>query len=163
MFCAEALKTLILLLWKLGFMIHWGKVIDPTTSETLGIELDSNSMTLRLSEEKLLLLRQELQSSLCRNRFTIRQLQLLAGRLSWAAGVVKGGRVFLRRIFNTIRILRHSTHHVRISAEVRKDLLWWSRFIDAFNGRSTCLDQWPIECVFTDASNEGAGGSFCRD
>ena len=162
--CAEALKTLILLLRKLGFMIHWGKVIDPTTCITfLGIELDSISMTLRLPEEKLLLLRQELQSSLSRHRFTKRQLQSLAGRLSWAASVVKGGRVFLRRIFNTIRVLRHNAHRVRLSAEARKDLIWWSNFIGNFNGRSTLLDQCPIECVFTDACDEGAGGSFGRD
>ena len=32
--CAEALETLILLLQKLGFMIHWGKVVDPTTCIT---------------------------------------------------------------------------------------------------------------------------------
>ena len=162
--CAEALKTLILLLRKLGFMIHWGKVVDPTTRITfLGIELDSIDMTLRLPEEKLLALKEELQGSLSRNRFTKRQLQSLAGRLSWAASVVKGGRVFLRRIFNTISMLRHSTHRVRITAEVRKDLLWWSNFISSFNGKSTLLDQCPIECVFSDACNEGAGGSFGGD
>ena len=84
--CAEALETLILLLQKLGFMIHWGKVIDPTTCITfLGIELDSITMTLRLPEEKLHALKDELQSSLKRNRFTKRQLQSLAGCLSWAA------------------------------------------------------------------------------
>ena len=162
--CAEALKTLIQLLRKLGFMIHWGKVVDPTTRITfLGIELDSVSMMLRLPQEKLLLLRQELQSSLSRKRFTKRQLQSLAGRLSWAASVVKGGRVFLRRIFNTIRLLKHTTHRVRINTEIRSDLLWWSRFIASFNGRSAILDQRPIECVFTDACDEGAGGSFGGD
>ena len=162
--CAEALQTLILLLRKLGFMIHWGKVVDPTTRITfLGIELDSVKMTLRLPEEKLLALREELRSSLSRNRFTKRQLQSLAGRLSWAASVVKGGRVFLRRIFNTIRALRHNAHRVRVTSEVRKDLLWWSNFVGSFNGRSTLLDRLPIECVFSDASNEGAGGSFGGD
>ena len=81
--CAEALKTLIQLLRKLGFMIHWGKVVDPTTRITfLGIDLDSVSMTLRLPQEKLLLLKQELQSSLLRKHFTKCQLQSLADRLS---------------------------------------------------------------------------------
>ena len=162
--CAEALRVLTQLLRKLGFLIHWGKVVDPITHITfLGIELDSMAMTLRLPEEKLLLLRQELQSSLSRNRLTKRQLQSLAGRLSWAASVVKSGRVFLRRIFNTIRMLRQNAHRVRVNSEVRKDLLWWSNFISTFNGRSTILDQNPVESVFTDASNEGAGGSFSGD
>ena len=145
-------------------MIHWGKVVDPTTRITFqGIELDSMAMTLHLPEEKLLLLRQELQSSLSRNRFTKRQLQSLAGRLSWAASGVKGGQVFLRCIFNTIRMLRQNAHRVRINSEVHKDLLWWSNFISTFNGRSTILDQYPVESVYTDASNEGAGGSFGGD
>ena len=150
--CAEALKTLILLLRKLGFMIHWGKVVDPTTCITfLGIELDSIKLALLLPEEKLLALKEELQGSLGRNRVTKRQLQSLAGPLSWAASVVKGGRVFLRRIFNTIGALKHNAHRVRITSEVRKDLLWWSKFFSSFNGRSTLLDQLPIECVFSDA------------
>ena len=162
--CAEALNILIQLLRKLDFMIHWGKVVDPTTCITfLGIELNSVSMTLSLPEEKLLLLQQKLQSSLRMNRFTKRQLQSLAGRLLWAASVIRGGRVFLRRIFNTIRMLQHNAHRVRISSEARNDLLWWSKFIDTFNGRSTLLDHKPIECVFTDACNEGAGGCFGRD
>ena len=145
-------------------MIHWGKVVDPTTCITfLGVELDSVAMTLRLPDEKLLTLKQELQGSLRRNQFTKRQLQSLAGRLSWAASVVRGGRVFLRRIFNTIRMLRHNAHRVRVTPGVRKDLLWWSNFIDTFNGRSTLLDQRPIECVFSDACDEAAGGSFGGD
>ena len=60
--CAEALSVLIQLLRKLGFAIHWGKVVDPTTKITfLGIELDSLAMSLRLPADKLVALRQELQ------------------------------------------------------------------------------------------------------
>ena len=120
-------------------------------------------MSLRLPEEKLFILKQELQSSLCKTRFTKRQLQSLAGRLSWAASVVKGGRVFLRRIFNPIRMLWHNAHRVRVSHDLKKDLIWWSTFIDTFNGRSMLIDQCPIECVFTDASDDGAGGCFGGD
>ena len=40
--CAQALTTLIQLFRKLGFAIHWGKVVDPTHKITfLGIELNS--------------------------------------------------------------------------------------------------------------------------
>ena len=123
----------------------------------LGVELDSMAMTLRLPEEKLPLLRQELQRSLSRNRFTKRQLQSLAGCLSWATSVVKAGRVFLCRIFNTIRMLRQNTHRVRFNSEVRKDLFWWSNFISTFNGRSTILDQYPIESIYRCLQLSGRG------
>ena len=170
--CAQALSTLIQLLRKLGFAIHWGKVVDPTQKITfLGVELNSIDMTLSLPPEKIESFRQELKSFLNRKRASKRQLQSLAGRLSWAASVVKGGQVFLRRIFNKIAMLRHGSHRAQLSAEVRQDISWWFQFIRTFNGRSSLLDSrpiecvftGPIECVFTDASNEGAGGSFQGD
>ena len=52
--CSEALMVLIKLLWKLGFSICWGKVINPTQRITfLGIELDSVAMSMRLPHDKL--------------------------------------------------------------------------------------------------------------
>ena len=162
--CAQALSNLILLLRKLGFAIHWGKVVDPTQKIIfLGIELDSINMTLRQPHNKLDLLRLELQSFLNRKRASKRQLQSLAGRLSWAASVVRGGRVFLRCIFNQIAVLRHGSHRAQLSYDARQDISWWYQFMQTFNGKSTLLDSQPLECVFTDACNEGAGGSFQGD
>lgn len=83
--------------------------------------------------------------------------------MSWAAGVVRGGRVFLRRIFNKISSPKHSSHRALVSPEVQADLLWWFQFLSTFNGRSLLLDEQPLECVFTDACNEAAGGSFGHD
>ena len=162
--CAAALKCLIQLLRKLGFAIHWGKVVDPTTRITfLGIELDSLGMSVRLPGEKLDSLRFELDGFLHRRRASKRQLQSIAGKLSWAAGVVKGGRVFLRRIFDQISFLKRASHKTLISPEMRKDFLWWSNFLQTFNGKSTVLDKQPFYGVFTDACDDAAGGSFGHD
>ena len=162
--CAQALNYLIQLLRKLGFAINWRKVVDSTNIITfLGIELDSLTMSLRLPEDKLTMFRKELHSFLNLRRVTKRQLQSIAGRLSWAAGVVKGGRVFLRRIFDKIGTLRHASHRTLLSFTVQKDLLWWHTFLETFNGRSLILDKQPVDCVFTDACNEAAGGSFGSD
>lgn len=162
--CMEALNCLLQLLRKLGFSINWNKVIDPTTKLTfLGIELDSQAMTLRLPEDKLQCFRSELLSFLQRKRASKRQLQSLAGKLSWAAGVVKGGRVFLRRIFNKISTLKHTSHKTMISTDMRDDIIWWFNFMEKFNGRSTVLDSLPLECVYTDACDGAAGGVFGQD
>ena len=159
--CAAALNCLIQLLRKLGFSIHWGKVVDPTNCITfLGIELDSVSMSLNLPHSKLDSFKLELQEFLQRKRASKRQLQAIAGRLSWAAGVVKGGRVFLRRIFDQIGILKLASHKTVISPEMRNDLLWWSTFLETFNGRSAVLDQQLLFSVFTDECEDAAGGSF---
>ena len=57
----RAMNMLISLLRKLGFHINWNKVIDPSTTITfLGIEIDSIAMCLRLPDEKLIQVRQEL-------------------------------------------------------------------------------------------------------
>ena len=97
--CAEALNYLqIQLLRKLGFAIHWGKVVDPCTKITFfGIELDSVAMSLRLPEEKLCALRNELHLFLQLKRATKWQFQSLAGRLSWAAGIVKGNKLLFAK------------------------------------------------------------------
>ena len=71
--------------------------------------------------------------------------------------------MFLRRIFNQISMLRHNSHRALLAREVRQDFLWWSRFLETFNGRSALLDETPIETVFTDACNEAAGGVFGQD
>ena len=161
---AAALNCLIQLLRKLGFAIHWGKVVDPTTRITfLGIELDSVSMSLSLSTNKLDTFKQELKKFLQRKSASKRQLQAIASRLSWAAGVIKGGRVFLRRIFNQISVLKHASHKAVISPEMRKDLLWWYTFLETFNGRSAILDQQPVFSIFTDTCDDAAGGSFGHD
>lgn len=162
--CALALQILIKLLRKLGFSIHWGKVVDPTQIITfLGVELDSICMSLRLPHDKLMSIREELQGFINRKRTTKRQLQSLAGKLSWAASVVRGGRVFLRRIFNQIGKLKCGYHRVLITSDIRSDIAWWLQLMVTFNGKSLLLDKRPIECVFTDACNEGAGGSFGKD
>ena len=159
--CAQALAVLIQLFWRLGFAIHWGKVVDPTNIITfLGIELDSLTMSLRLPVEKLCILQKELQGFLHPKRATKRQLQSLAGRLSWAASIVKGGRVFLRRIFNQISMLRHPSHRTLLSSMVKKDILWWFQFLSVFNGKSAILDKQSIETECTDACTDAAGGVF---
>ena len=71
--------------------------------------------------------------------------------------------MFLRRLFNQISMLKHNAHRTILTGEVRKDLLWWSQFLETFNGKSAILDEVPIETVFTDACDEAAGGVFGRD
>ena len=109
--CTTALSTLVSLLRHLGFCINWDKVVDPTRCITfLGIEINTETMSKRLPVDKLLALRSELQVFAKRKRACKRQLQSLAGKLSWAAKVVYGGRVFLRRIFDAISTLIAANH-----------------------------------------------------
>ena len=58
---------------------------------------------------------------------------------------------------------RHNCHRALLSNDVRQDIEWWTQFLSVFNGKSLLLDKIPIECTFTDACDEAAGGSFGYD
>lgn len=115
-------------------------------------------MCKRLPQDKLVGIRLELQAFAKRKRASKRQLQSLAGKLNWAAGVVYGGRVFLRRILNAIRPLIAARHKCVLTPAVRFDIQWWARFMNSFNGSSLILDNVPSTIVYTDACDTAAGG-----
>ena len=162
--CAEAMNVLIALLRKLGFQINWKKVVDPSTRIIfLGIEIDSIVMCLRLPEDKLTQVRQELFIFLNRKRASKKQLQSLAGKLNFCASVVYGGRVFSRRIIDTINLLKEGRHKIKLSTSIKSDILWWHNFMASFNGRSMLLEKQPITSVFTDSCILGAGAIYNGD
>ena len=107
------MASFIMLLRYLGFRINWNKVVDPAQCITfLGIEIDTKQMCKRLPNEKMEALKVELDYFAKRKRASKKQLQSLAGKLNWATGVIYGGRVFLRRILDTIRPLSVHTTYV---------------------------------------------------
>ncbi|CAC5385695.1 unnamed protein product [Mytilus coruscus] len=120
-------------------------------------------MELRLPGDKLSLLKQELTDFGNRKRASKKQLQSLAGKLNWASTVVHGGRVFLRRIIDSITQLQHDWHKILIKGDIMQDILWWQKFISTFNGKSLILDKYPVTSVYTDACQEGGGCHFGSD
>ena len=159
--CAHTLCCLIKLLRELGFSINWKKVVDPCKKLTfLGIEIDSVDMVLRLSEEKVRDINKELASFASRSRASKKQFQSLVGKLNWAAAVVRGGRVFLRRIIDKIVVLKHQHHKARLDSEMLADINWWRMFMLNFNGRSLILNDKHVVAVYTDACLEGGGGHW---
>ncbi|CAC5380816.1 unnamed protein product [Mytilus coruscus] len=162
--CIQALNILLALLRKLGFMINWSKVVDPTTKLTfLGIEIDSTAMELRLPGEKLSLLKHELAEFNKRKRASKKQLQSIAGKLNWASAVVHGGREFLRRIIDAITPLKHDWHTAILHGEIWHDIEWWKKFLETFNGKSLILEKIPLSSLYTDACKERGGGFFGCD
>ena len=82
------------------------------------------------------------------------ELQSLIGKLSFVSKCVRPGRLFLTRILDTLRSLRRHHHRIKLSAEFRKDIHWWLRFISVYNGVSlipTELWSEPDSVFSTDA------------
>ena len=158
--CRQAWDELIKLLTDLGFAIDGKKVVAPTTNLTfLGIHMDTEACQLLLPQEKLIEIRSGLDHFVGQNRANTKQS--IAGKLNFAAKVVRGGRTFLRRILDCINKLKRPYHKVRIEGSIRKDLVWWQSFMGQFNGMSRFIDDRPITPIHSDAC-QTSGGAFCE-
>ena len=132
--CRLALNTLLALLRTLGFSISYSKVEMPTQRLTfLGIILDSRKLSLALPQEKVQSLDTLLAEFSNKKRATRTQLQSLAGKLTWASQVVRGGRHFLRAIYNAIDCLVKPRHKLRLDYEFQEDITWWLQCLSAHN------------------------------
>ena len=159
--CMKALNTLISLLRSLGFRINWKKVCDPSQTMTfLGVSINTSSGILSLDKKKLSDLREDIAEIQTKTRMTKRQLQSIAGKLSWASLVVPWGRAFIRNTFNLICTLKQATHKCRI-ASISADLKWWSSSLLLGSNAKVIWDERPIIDVYTDACEIG-GGAFCH-
>ena len=162
--CTAAYMALYNLLLELGFMISPNKLVPPCQKLVfLGVEIDTTKLTLSLSEKKILDLKAVLSSFKSKVRATKRQLQQLAGRLSWACKVVYGGRTFLRRILDLMNTLQKQSAKCRLGVEFFKDVDWWLQFLEVFNGHCQFHDSRPVLNLHTDACSTGVGAEFEGD
>ena len=120
-------------------------------------------MTMSITPERLEDILLLLDDWLGKNRASKRDLQSLLGKLSFVAKCVRQSRIFLQRILDTLRSLKHNHHHANISSQCKKDLKWWREFFRRYKGVSIILQNpWskPDEVFSTDASLTGCGGVF---
>jgi len=162
--CLIGQRCLIRVLRQLGFDISWSKVEGPSQAlKFLGIIIDSDAMELRLPEDKILKLKSELQKFATKKSATKRELQSLAGSMSFASAVIKGGRTFSRRVIDLINKLKHPYHKTRLTSDFRRDIVsWWLPFMQQFNGKAKILDNKPVpmKMMQCDASLKGYGVYF---
>ena len=162
--CSSAMHTLINLLRQLGFAINWSKVEGPSQQLVfLGVVVDSVSMTLALPTLKLKDFSDLLTMFLKKKRVSVRQLETLVGKLSWASQVICGGRTFLRRVLDLKNSVKERHHKVLLTNAFFADLQWWILFMETFNGTGQIQDPRPISSLQTYASSEGGGGFYNGD
>jgi hypothetical protein len=164
--CAADMRRLISLFDHLGVPLAPAKVCGPARTLTfLGIEIDSVLRVARLPADKFAALLSLLAAWRDRRRCSKRDLLSLIGHLSFAAKVVKPGRLFLRRLIDLSTTVPGLHHRIRLSADSREDILWWLSFLPTWNGVSI-LQAPPVSSadlhLFTDASALGIGGVFGR-
>ena len=162
--CQADMRRLMAFFTHLGVPLAPDKVCGPVTRLTfLGIEIDTAERMLRLPEDKVSALMSLITSWKDRRRCTKRELLSLIGHLSFAAKVVKPGRLFLRRLIDISTTVHHLNHRIHLSMEAREDIRWWLSFLPSWNGVSLFQEP-PISSndlhLYTDASSIGMGGVF---
>ena len=73
-------------------------------------------------------------------KVTLKVLQLLAGSLAFCTRAFPSRRVFSRSIYNAMGNVKKSYHFIRVSTNLKADLLVWSQFLEKFNGISYIQD-----------------------
>ena len=165
--CHNNMDTLFHVCNILGVPLAEDKTVHPTTSIVfLGIEIDSVEQELRLPVDKLSRISSCLDAWMARKRATKRELESLAGTLEDAAKIIKPGRTFLRRIYDTISTLAKQNHHTHINKALRSDIAWWQTFVRSWNGvslMSTLCTPTPNTSMVSDASGSWGCGAIWKD
>ena len=123
----------------------------------LGLEFDSLKMELRVNSEKCNELNNELQHWVRRTVASKSELQSLLGKLIWVSKAVQYSRVFVSRIINEIKGLKSQKQKVTLSHEIKKDLLWWKKFMVCFNGIQMMIPNCISFQIAGDACPAGMG------
>lgn len=150
----------------MGIPLSPEKLVGPSTKLTyLGIEIDTATMTVQLSSDKLQQLQTKLAARNIKRTCKKRDLLSLIGPLSFACKVIKPGRIFLRRLIELSTTVSSLNHYVTIIAEARADILWWQEFLPTWNGRAR-IQELPLDFrtlqLYTDASNVRLGTCHFR-
>ena len=127
-------------LWSVPLAVN--KTVEPTEVLIfLGIEFDTMNMVMRLPDEKLIELRNKIESCLACTKISLRDLQSLIGTLNFACQVIVPGRAFCRRLIDATCNVRRSHHKIRATLAMKDDLRVWLSFLFNYNGTTVILDQ----------------------
>lgn len=103
--------------------------------------MDSIRMELRLPVEKIEKMKLILTEVKDLKSISKKKLECLTGVLSHCATVVRGGPLFCRRLYDLYKVLlAKRLSSIYVPSEAKKDIQWWIRFGEIFNGKSAMLN-----------------------
>ena len=163
--CSDNVSCILNLFSYLGVPVAEDKLEGPATCITfLGITVDSLSRSIRLPQDKVIALKSLLSSFITKRRCQKRELLSLIGKLSFAAKVIKPGRLFLRHLINLSTTVSNLNHYLSLNRDTREDLKWWLQALETFNGVSYFQEPFVSSddlSLFTDAAASlGVGGVY---
>ena len=92
----------------------------------LGVLFNTITMTIEVTKERLIEIRNLIFSWLALEQASIQQIQSLLGKLNFVGSCVRPSRIFISRIFTWLRSLDKSDRFLKhiIPDFVKKDLIW---------------------------------------
>ena len=126
----------------------------------LGILYNTKTMTLTITNERLVELKSLLNEWTHKKHATLREVQSLLGKLNFACNTVRSGRIFVSRIINSLR--KYPIRGFKkVDRQMRKDIEWWIEFTEHFDGITIMPPgRWnaPDTVLSSDAALQGGGG-----
>ena len=168
--CSLLMETFMNVSNELGIPIAEDKTVGPTKVLTfLGFVIDTVLMMVLVPLEKLEKIRSILESMLHKKKVSIKELESLSGLLSYCSRAIPSSRAFIRRFYDLMASVKIKKPYylVRVTAEVKEDILMWLQFLDNFNGQCFFPERlWTNNetlQLFTDSSGNpdlGCGAYF---
>ena len=150
----------------LGLAENFSKACPPATVQiVLGIEVNTVVGTLSIPEEKMKEIKPLLKKWLRKTKSTKTDLQSLIGTLQFVSKCVLQSRVFMNRLLETLRSMSKKSS-IKLGESFKKDVRWWARFIDDYNGVSfiPALTWMEPDATFaTDSCLKGCGGLYFKE
>ena len=153
-------------LQKCGFVESIEKASPPSEIMSfLGVLFNTLTMTMEITPERLTEIRHLIRTWLKKENATLKQVQSLLGKLNFIAACVKPSRIFVSRLLIWLRSIYSSSEfdHL-IPLSVKKDLIWWNRFLPLYNGVSLMeYENWSKpDAIFSSDSSLTACGGFWK-
>lgn len=158
-----AYKCLGAVLLKCGFEEALNKACPPSEIMSfLGVLFNTVTMTMEIIPERLLEIHSLIKFWLNKDTASLKQVQSLLGKLNFIAPCVNPSRIFVSRLLLWLRSIYDSPEILHsIPHFVKKDIIWWDRFLPVYNGISLMeYEHWsaPDGIFSSDSSLTGCGG-----
>ena len=158
--CKRAFDRLTSLLQELGFTISVHKNVLPSQQVScLGILVDTKNFTVSVPEDKLSDIMKLLDLWTDKTSCTKREFQSLLGSLLYISKCVRYARFFLNRLLENLRTHANSKI-ITLDENSYKDIAWFKKFVQVFNGTSFFLKKKVDKEVHLDACLKGIGATF---
>lgn len=163
--CAKNVIDTVNLTRKAGFTVNPEKSVFTPTKQLkfLGVILDSNNMTVSLSEDKIISIKNKILGVIKSPTVSLQYLAELVGKMVSVFCAVTYSKLYYRQLeIEKTKALRANgfdfSKSISLSPVAREDLNWWLKNLgsESVKIESKIADH----CIQTDASSFGYGGVY---